>query len=358
MKEILAKEYFNNTVQEYIIAVGIILIAGILVRLIKKLILRKLDKDTNENNKRRNEFISATIKKLLIPVLTLGSVYIAIETLHFSEKISKVVNIGFSVIATYYVIRFIIVAVDYSLKKYMEKFQNEDQQRTIKPITAFLNFFIWILGIIFLLDNLGFEISSIVAGLGIGGIAVALAAQGILGDLFSYFVIFFDKPFQLGDFINFDDKFGTVEKIGIKTTKIRTLGGEILVVSNSNLTSSRVHNYKKMERRRVVFTIGVVYQTSYEKVKRIPGIIKSIIEEDEKAVFDRSHFKSYGNFSLDFESVYYVLGNDYILFMDVQQKINLRIYEEFNKEGIEFAYPTQTLYLNKEDRTINSEVVE
>jgi small-conductance mechanosensitive channel len=199
------------------------------------------------------------------------------------------------------------------------------------------------------LDNLGFEIATIVAGLGISGIAVALAAQAILGDLFSYFVIFFDKPFEIGDFIIFDDKKGVIEKIGIKSTKIRSLSGEVVVVSNSNLTNARLHNYKKMERRRVAFTIGVTYQTKAEHLKYIPGKIQEVIEGLELTEFDRCHFNNYGNFSLDFETVYYVLSNDYKIYMDIQQEINLTLYENFAEKGIEFAYPTQTLYLNKEN---------
>ncbi|MDO9079933.1 MAG: mechanosensitive ion channel family protein, partial [Desulfuromonadales bacterium] len=213
--------------------------------------------------------------------------------------------------------------------------------------TTFLNVVIWVLGLMFLLDNLGFKITSVVAGLGIGGIAIALAAQTVLGDLFNYFVIFFDRPFEVGDFLVIDDKKGTVEHIGIKTTRIRSLGGEILVFHNTDLTNSRIHNYKKMERRRVVFQVGVVYQTTPDNLENLPLIMKEIIEKQEDATFDRAHFASLGDFSLNFEVVYYVLGDDYAHYMDIQQGINLAIFREFKEKGIEFAYPTQTLFMNK-----------
>jgi small-conductance mechanosensitive channel len=187
-----------------------------------------------------------------------------------------------------------------------------------------------------------------VAGLGIGGIAVALAAQAILGDLFSYFVIFFDRPFEIGDFIIIGDFMGSIEHIGIKTTRIRSLGGEQLVFSNTDLTNSRIRNYKRMEKRRVVFKLGIVYQTTTSQVKEVPGIIKTAIENVQDTVFDRAHFATYGDFSLDFEVVYYVLSGDYNKYMDIQQDINFEIKEEFEKRGIEFAYPTQTLFLEKE----------
>ncbi|MEE9594372.1 MAG: mechanosensitive ion channel family protein, partial [Candidatus Hydrothermarchaeales archaeon] len=217
----------------------------------------------------------------------------------------------------------------------------------LKAIRPVIKVFIWGFGVIFLLDNLGFEISTVVAGLGIGGIAVALAAQAVLGDLFSYFAIMIDRPFEIGDFIIVGDYLGTVEHVGIKTTRIRSLGGEQLVFSNTDLTNSRVRNYKRMEKRRVLFTMGVTYQTSHEKLKEIPTVIRDIIENISDTVFDRAHFSSYGDFSLVFEVAYYVASGDYKKYMDIQQEINLKIKEEFEKRGIEFAYPTQTVYLNK-----------
>ena len=197
---------------------------------------------------------------------------------------------------------------------------------------------------VFLLDNLGRDVTTIIAGLGVGGIAIALAAQTILGDLFSYFVIFFDQPFEIGDFIVLDDKSGNIEYVGVKTTRIRTLTGDILVVSNTDLTNSRIHNYKRMSERRIVFKLGLVYQTKHEQLKQIPGFIKSIIESVDGVRFDRSHFSGYGDFSLDFETVYYVLAQDYVIYMEKQQEIYLAIFKKFEEEGIVFAYPTQTLF--------------
>lgn len=165
--------------------------------------------------------------------------------------------------------------------------------------------------------------------------------------MFSYFVIFFDKPFEIGDFIVVGDKMGVVEYVGIKTTRIRALSGEQLVFSNTDLTNSRVHNFKKMERRRIVFKLGVIYQTPAEKLKAIPQMVKDIIVKQTDAEFDRGHFASFGDFSLDFEFVYYVSGADYAKCMDIQQAINLSIFEIFEREKIEFAYPSQTLFVNK-----------
>jgi len=224
--------------------------------------------------------------------------------------------------------------------------------RQINGITLIFNFIIWVVGFVFLLDNLGFEISAVIAGLGIGGIAIALAAQAILGDLFSYFVIFFDRPFEIGDFVNLGGEFvGTIEYIGIKTTRIRSLSGEQIVASNTDLTNSRVRNFKRMERRRVVFKLGVIYQTTAEQLEEIPKIVREIIESKEDTVFDRGHFAAYGDFSLNFEFVYFIIGPDYVKYMDTQQKINMEIYRTFENKGIEFAYPTQTLFVSKENNS-------
>ena len=182
---------------------------------------------------------------------------------------------------------------------------------------------------------------------GIGGVAIAFAAQAILADVFAFFSIIFDKPFEVDDLILTNGYMGTVEHVGIKTTRLRSLAGEQLVFSNATLTNSSLQNYKRMENRRILFKIGVTYDTSSEQLKEIPGLIKNLIENVACTTFDRVHFCEFADFSLNFEIVYYVLSSDYYVYMDILQEVNLRIKEEFDKRGIEFAFPTQTLYLQK-----------
>ncbi len=207
---------------------------------------------------------------------------------------------------------------------------------------------VWAMALLIALDQLGFNVTALVAGLGIGGIAVALAVQSILGDLFASMAIVLDKPFQVGDFIIVGDKPGTVEKVGLKTTRVKSLWGEQLVFANAQLLNSQVSNYKKMQERRIAFGIGVTYETPLEKLRAIPGWLKAAVEAQPDVRFDRAHFKAYGDFSLDFEIVYYVLGPDFGLYMDRQQAINLAIYGKLEAEGVQFAYPTRTLYLKQE----------
>ena len=222
--------------------------------------------------------------------------------------------------------------------------------RRAHAVTPFLTVALWGAGSLLLLDNFGFKISAIVTGLGIGGVAVALAAQAILGDLLSYVSILFDKPFEVGDFIVVGEARGTVEVIGIKTTRLRSLGGEQLVFSNTDLTGSRVQNFKRMQERRVMFRFGVTYNTRTDVLKKIPAQIKTIVEAVPHTRFDRAHFVAFGPSSLDFEIVFYVLSPDYNVCMNVQETINLAIKELFDGAGIEFAFPTQTVYLAGERR--------
>ncbi|MBI4031738.1 MAG: mechanosensitive ion channel family protein [Proteobacteria bacterium] len=207
---------------------------------------------------------------------------------------------------------------------------------------------IWAAILLLILDNLGIDVTALVAGLGIGGIAVALAVQNILSDLFASLTIVLDKPFVVGDFLILGpEHLGNVENIGLKTTRLRSLSGEQIIVSNSDLLAARVRNYGRMFERRIPVIIGVTYQTPREKLEKIPQIIRAAIEAQDKTRFDRAHFMRFGDFSLDFEYVYYVKSANYNDYMDANQAINLYIHEIFEKEGIEFAYPTQSLFVEK-----------
>jgi small-conductance mechanosensitive channel len=348
MQEMLSYSIFGNTSLDYLTSLGILIGGMAVVYFFKKYVLRRLRKWAESTETSIDDLFIRAIEKSIVPAVYLGILYISLHTLILSQGFQRGLSIVVIVLITILVVRAVTAAVNFGLQASLkESHDPERREKQLKGIRALINIVIWAIALVFLLDNLGVKISAAVAGLGIGGIAVALAAQAVLGDLFSYFVIFFDKPFEIGDFIVVGDKMGVVEYVGIKTTRIRALSGEQLVFSNTDLTNSRVHNFKKMERRRVVFKLGVIYQTPAEKLKAIPQMVKDIIVKQEDATYDRGHFSSYGDFSLNFEFVYYVTGADYNKYMDIQQDINLSIYETFEKEKIEFAYPSQTLFVNK-----------
>jgi len=345
--EILEKVFWGNRVLDYVACLTIFLIGAMAIKIFKSIILARLKKLTDKTATAFDDFLVTMLKKSLVPLLYFGVFYLAVRSLTLHATMSKAIDVLGIIFLTVVAVRFLSAIVEFIIKEYWLKKTDEKREKLLKGLLPAIKVVIWCLAVVFLLDNLGFRISTVVAGLGIGGIAVALAAQAILGELFSYFAILFDRPFELGDFIIVGDYLGTVEHIGIKTTRIRSLSGEQLIFSNSDLTNARVRNYKRMEKRRVVFKIGVTYQTSRERLKEIPEIITNIIKSIDDTLFDRAHFLSFGDFSLNFEVVYYVMSSDYAKYMDIQQQINLTITEEFEKRGIEFAYPTQTLFLTK-----------
>lgn len=355
MQEFLNQTFWDNTIQRYIIVSAIFIGASIIFLIFRKVVLGRVRKWAESTDTNLDDLLISGLEKSIIPVLIILVFYIAVKTLSLHPKVERAVDVISVMLVTFFIIRMVTSAlrfgVDSSIKR--RATEEEEAQRKIKQmrgITAIASFFIWLLGFIFLLDNLGYEITAVIAGLGIGGIAIALAAQAILGDLFSYFVIFFDRPFKIGDFIVIGEFRGNIEHIGIKTTRIRSISGEQLVFGNSDLTKSRIQNFRRMDRRRVVFKLGVTYQTPAEKIEEAVKFVEQIIIDHPDVTYDRGHFAAFGPFSLDLEFVYFVLSNDYRQYMDIQQDVNFRVLREFEKRRIEFAYPTQTLFVNKEEK--------
>ena len=336
--------FLGNSLLAYLRSAGILVVGLLVTLVIHAAVGRRLRRRSEAGEGKNRWWIAETaFRRVAVPLLYVAVLRLSLAGLSLPVSADRIIRGIVAALVALFVVRTAQFLLATSLQRYAVSSGREEEEKRIKPLLSLISFLLWIIAAIFLLDNLGFNISTLVAGLGVSGIAVAIAAQGILGDLFNYFGIFFDRPFELGDFIVFGDKSGSVEKIGIKSTRIRALSGEQIIVPNSDLVGSRVHNYKRMERRRVVFRLGVTYQTRSEKLAEIPAIIRGIIEGVENAQFDRSHFQGYGDFALSFETVYYVTSPDYTVYMDAQQEINLEIYRKFAERGIEFAYPTQTL---------------
>ena len=341
--------FLGNTLMSWALAISLLVILFIVIRLFRSVVIRRAKKWSLKTTTSWDNFLIEMIESSVVPVFYIGSFYLAFSMLTMPANINRVLHIAFLIVVTFFALRIVSSAFKKFVLSFIHHQENsEGKQKQASGLILIVSIVIWIIGFIFMIDNLGYNVTSLIAGLGIGGIAIALAAQTILGDLFSYFVIFFDRPFEIGDFVVIDDKSGIVEYIGIKTTRLRTLGGEQLVCSNTDLTNARLHNYKRLQKRRVLFSLGVTYQTTHEKLELIPRILKQIIESKPYIQFDRAHFSGYGDFSLNYEIVYYVMDADYTLYMDQQQSIYLDIYRIFEQHGIEFAYPTQTLILQPE----------
>ena len=354
INDFFQQTYFQNRVIDYIIAIAIFILLVISIQITKSILLKLLKTWVKKTTtKIDNKFVKAFEEKIkpFLNLIYFGAFYISIKRLTMNLQIERFFNIFVIILLTFFGIRFLLSITIYGLETYwVKKEKDQAKKQALKGIITVIKIIVWGIFLIILLDNLGIKISALVAGLGIGGIAIALAAQSVLGDLFSYFIIFFDRPFEIGDFIIIGDFLGTVEDIGIKTTRLRSLGGEELIFSNQDLTNSRVRNYKRMNRRRIVFKFGVIYQTTLTQLKKIPQIVEEIITQIPEATFDRAHFASYADFSLNFEVVYYINNSDYKKYMDIQQEINFQLKESFEKQKIEFAYPTQTVFLSNENK--------
>jgi len=346
--KILEQVFFGNSIWNYLIALATLFLSLVFVKVVVRMTIKRLKKFAEKTTTTIDDLFVTILERIIFPVLYLSCFYLGMKTLRLPSGMDGVINVIELAVITFFAARIIILILGYSLNTYLTK--KQEDPTLVRSLDGMLNvgkFLIWALALIIFLDNIGFKVTTMIAGLGIGGIAVAIAVQALLKDFFSYFSIVFDRPFKLGDFIIIGDFMGTVEYIGIKTTRLRSLGGEQVIFSNTDLTDSRVRNYKRMEKRRVVFSLGVTYQTSLGQLKEIPKIIEKVIKDTKDTAFDRAHFFSYGDFSLIFEVVYFVLSPDYNKYMDIQQEINFAIKKEFEKRGIEFAYPTQMLYLSK-----------
>jgi len=339
----------GNSLQTWLIAAAIAVVVLLVTGLIRLVASRQLTRLAKHNALPLWSTMIAAVKRtkwlfLFILALVIGSSVLAMPAATrklITSTLIIALLIQFGLWAT--------VMVRVSMEQYRQQQLGKDPASvtTLNLLNFISRIGIWSIILILVLDNLGVNITALVAGLGVGGIAVALALQTILGDLFASLSIVLDKPFVVGDFLIIGDLLGSVEYVGLKTTRLRSLSGEQLVFSNSDLLSSRIRNYGRMYERRVQFNLSVTYQTPRDKLIKIPHIIRAAVEQQVDTRFDRSHFKEYGDFALVFESVYYVKGPDYNKFMDIQQAINLHIHESFEQEGIEFAYPTQTLFVRQ-----------
>ncbi|HEY9771208.1 MAG TPA: mechanosensitive ion channel family protein [Coleofasciculaceae cyanobacterium] len=344
----LSLNFLSNKLSDYLIA-GITLGCCILlIKIFRRSTFNSLRKWAAKSENIYDNAIVSIVERDLIPIAYIASIYLAISNLTLHSILERVVKVMMVIVSTIFAIRLFTASLEHLIKIYWLTYQrdNANLQQSINALIPAMRVVVWLIGAVFLLDNLGFDISAVVASLGIGGVAIALASQGVLQDVFSYFSILLDHPFELGDFIIVGDYVGTVEYMGIKTTRLRSINGEQIIIANTDLTGSRIRNFKRMQRRRIVFKFGVVYETTSEQLVKISGLIKEIIEKTENVTCDRAHFSGYGEYSLDFEVVYFINTSDYTLYMNAQQEINLAIKAKFAEHSIEFAYPTQINYFN------------
>ena len=346
--------WWGNTVQDYTVALVVLVVFWSAFWLLQKLVLSRLRRVAERTATDIDDTVLKIVDEIKPSFYLVLAVWGSVRTLALSDGVARVVNTLLMLVLAYQVVMSLQILIDYLVKRWLAKGKEEEmskeQERQTESALGIINllakFVLWSVGLLFVLSNLGINVTSLVASLGIGGIAIALAAQNILGDLFSSLAIYLDKPFAIGDMIAVGDVRGTVQHIGIKTTRIKTLTGEEVILPNKELTNSQVQNFRKMSERRVIFELGVVYDTEASALTQIPQMLKNLIDKTDNCRFDRAHFKTFGDSALIFEVVYYVTAREFAIHVKAQQAINVAIKESFDAAGLEFAYPTQTQYVH------------
>jgi small-conductance mechanosensitive channel len=345
--DFLDQTFFGNTVRTWLIGFGLALAVFALLRVVQHVVIGRVAALTRLTRTEWDDIVLAALRRTKPLFLAVVALYAGTNAVALPGNVRGLLR-SLTVIAFLIQAGLWLTSILVSWIQTYRRREGEADAASIMAMNAIgfvVRLALWSVILLLALDNLGVDVTALVAGLGVGGIAVALAVQNVLGDLFASLSIVLDKPFVIGDFVNVGELVGTVEHIGLKTTRVRSLSGEQIVFSNADLLGSRIRNFGRMYERRVVFTIGVTYQTPRSKLIAIPRIIREAVEARQKTRFDRSHFKEYAASSIDFETVYFVLDPNFNAYMDIQQEINLQIHERFEAEGIEFAYPTQTVFL-------------
>ncbi|MGI8842224.1 MAG: mechanosensitive ion channel family protein [Gemmatimonadaceae bacterium] len=347
LTEFLDRTFAGNTVAIWLWLLGTLALILALMWLAKVYLLSRMEKVAGRTRTQVDDLVIILIKRTRYALIVWIIVSVTLRILVLPARL-------ISLLGTVAVLAFLLQlgiwangAIEFWLLRYTRDRHPSDAASitTFRAIAYGMQVLAWTIVVLLALDNFGVDVTALITGLGIGGVAIALAVQNILGDLLAALAIVLDKPFVIGDFIIVGSEKGTVEQIGMKTTRLRSLDGEQIIFSNAELLQSRIRNYKRMDERRVLFRFGVLYSTPQEKVEMLPNIAREAVLAQEAVRFDRAHFASFNDSSLDVEVVYYVLSPDYAKYMDTQQAINLILLRRLREENVEFAFPTRTVHV-------------
>lgn len=348
----LNTRFHHNAIRTWLLAAVVFLSIYFFVRILRRLLIRRFGKSGRLANTTLGHLAVELIRKTKRYFVFLWSLYAGFIILTWSPRVESFADKVVLIASLLQVATWSAALIDFWIDQYMRQKSKEDvaSATTIGLVNFLLKAILYVTLTLMALNNLGINITTLVAGLGVGGVAVALAVQNILGDLFASLTIVLDKPFVIGDSIAVGEFSGTIERIGLKTTRVRSLSGEQVIFPNSDLLQSRIRNHRRMTERRNVLTLAVAYETNYDKLQKIAPMVRQIIEAQPQVRFERGHFSALGASALVYEFVYWMTTPDYQMHMDTQQVINLEIFRRFTEEKIAFAYPTQTLYVHQQDR--------
>lgn len=336
---------FSNSLLDWLIALGVAAAWFIALLIIRRLIRRFHDRLEPQPEVRVAEVFTATFSRTSVLAMLVAAAEAGLSTLSPSGLVTRVVRTAVMIVLIWQVGIWSTAATATLLERRRQRAEDTDRAvaSSLGIVGVVARTAIWIVVVLLILQNMGVNVSALLAGLGIGGVAVALALQNVLGDLLASLSITFDRPFVIGDLIVLGDVQGHVEGhveyIGLKSTRIRSLWGEQIIISNTDMLRSRLRNLGRMSERRVEFTLGVAYETPPEMLERIPSIIGQILSSQKDARLVRSHLVDHGAYSLNIRTVYYVLSPDIALHMDIQQAVQIGIHREFARAGIRFADP-------------------
>lgn len=346
--QIVDGRFLGNTVRAWIAAGAVLVLTVVVLQAARSILIRRLAKLAQRTKTDVDDFVVDLIRRTRFYFIVVLALSAATRTLVLPPALETVVRVITWIAILMQIGTWGGSLIAFWLELWLRRRGGDAAHKTTMAAFGWIaRLGLWtMLALLFIRWGLEKDITPLITGLGIGGVAVALAVQNILGDLFSSLSIVLDKPFVVGDFIIVDDYLGSIERVGLKTTRVRSLGGEQIIFANSDLVKARVRNYKRMLERRVVFTIGVQYDTPPDEVAAVPGIVRDIIEHTPNTRFDRTHFLSWGDSSLNCEIVYWVLSPDFNVYADIHHSINLEILRRFNARGIQFAFPTRTLHVS------------
>ncbi|MBU0660860.1 mechanosensitive ion channel family protein [Patescibacteria group bacterium] len=343
--------YFGNTVLAYSLGLAYLLVTLIVLKLFQSFILHKVEAVAKKTDNVFDDAVIDALKHLGASFYLSIALFVGLTQIYLSQLAHNIIHVALLSIVLYRIIQTVSHIINFLIEVYVKKLATKGEQGHARAMFSILKLVIvvslWILAGLFILSNIGVNVTSFVASLGIGGLAIALALQNVLSDLFSSFSIFMDKPFQIGDYITIGEHSGTVMHIGLKSTRLKTLRGEELIIPNKELTATRVQNFQALEQRREVLLFSLVYETKQSTLEHIPVIIQKIVEKMDGVNFGRCHMSALKDSGVEFELIYHVESSDYVVYMDVKQQLLIEIMRSLQKEKADFAYPTQVVYVKK-----------
>ena len=346
-EQILDRRWYGNSVREWLIGAAAFLVAILVLSLLRRVLVARLGKIAQRTSTQIDDAVVDLVRRTRWYFIVFVAFEVGTRFVTLRPAVDHVIG---RVVLVFVVVQIGVWGngvIEFWVTQFARRRAAEADTAsatTMVAVSYAARAVLWALVFAMLLRVFGFDVTALVTGLGIGGVAIALAVQNVLGDLFAALAIVLDRPFLIGDTINVDSIIGTVEHIGLKTTRLRSLSGEQIVMANGDLLKSRIRNYKRMIERRVVFTTDVTYDTAPDVAARIPAMLREIVEAQSPVRFDRSHFATYTDSTLRYETVYWVLDPDYGKFMDIHQAVNLEVLRRFNSQKIEFAFPTRVVY--------------